>query len=316
MSVKLTAPFTYFGGKRRIAEEVWRRFGRADVYSEPFAGSLAVLLGNPYPLPEKEVVCDMDGHICNVWRAMAHDPEKVAKYADWPTIHHDLNARHKWLRKWADNNSKRLSEDPDYYNARAAGWWIWGASCWIGKGWCSGTMYETVPSHYGIGGGRGVQMQRSAVPFQTPNDRIGPWFKKLSERLEKVTVFNDSWKIAVGDSAMAATFAGKVKCVFLDPPYLTSNRSKAKIYKADEDGNTVNRVAEEAYEWAVENGDRYRIAYCCHQDDFPVPADWDSTIRSFVGYKTTGGKKVNDNNDLIMFSPACLEKTNQPDLFS
>ncbi len=45
---QLYPPFSYFGGKRDAADEVWRRFG-ADVpnYIEPFSGALAVLLARP-----------------------------------------------------------------------------------------------------------------------------------------------------------------------------------------------------------------------------------------------------------------------------
>lgn len=41
----LKAPFPYFGGKRVVAPEVWRRFGDTPNYVEPFFGSGAVLLG-------------------------------------------------------------------------------------------------------------------------------------------------------------------------------------------------------------------------------------------------------------------------------
>ena len=43
----LQAPFVWFGGKRKVAAEVWDALGDVDNYVEPFAGSLAVLLGRP-----------------------------------------------------------------------------------------------------------------------------------------------------------------------------------------------------------------------------------------------------------------------------
>ena len=55
----LKAPFPWFGGKSRIAPEVWDRFGAVDNYVEPFAGSLAVLLGRP-TVPQTETVNDLD----------------------------------------------------------------------------------------------------------------------------------------------------------------------------------------------------------------------------------------------------------------
>ena len=38
----MKAPFIWFGGKRRVAAEVWSAIGDVDNYVEPFAGSLAV----------------------------------------------------------------------------------------------------------------------------------------------------------------------------------------------------------------------------------------------------------------------------------
>ena len=48
----LRAPFPWFGGKSRVAAVVWRAFGDVPNYVEPFAGSLAVLLGRPHA-PER-----------------------------------------------------------------------------------------------------------------------------------------------------------------------------------------------------------------------------------------------------------------------
>ena len=49
-AMPLKAPFPWFGGKRRVAHIVWDRFGCVPNYVEPFAGSLAVLLGRPHEL--------------------------------------------------------------------------------------------------------------------------------------------------------------------------------------------------------------------------------------------------------------------------
>ena len=92
----LKAPFPYFGGKSRVAREVWARFGNVRNYVEPFAGSLAVLLARPH-MPGVETVNDLDGFVANFWRALQHDPEGVAGYADYPVSELDLHARHKWL---------------------------------------------------------------------------------------------------------------------------------------------------------------------------------------------------------------------------
>jgi len=48
MSEVLRAPFPWFGGKSRCAGVVWSMLGDVPNYVEPFAGSLAVLLGRPH----------------------------------------------------------------------------------------------------------------------------------------------------------------------------------------------------------------------------------------------------------------------------
>src|SRR3954463_13930337 len=95
--VPLKAPFPYFGGKSRVAPIIWERFGEVRNYVEPFAGSLAVLLGRPTPFAGTETVNDKCGLIANFWRALRADPDAVARHADWPVNENDATARHAWL---------------------------------------------------------------------------------------------------------------------------------------------------------------------------------------------------------------------------
>jgi site-specific DNA-adenine methylase len=152
----LKAPFPYMGGKSRIAREVWRRFGDVPNYVEPFFGSGAILLGRPpFDGNRIETVNDIDGHIANFWRALQADPDAVAYHADWPVSELDLHARGDWLYYRPDAHAclERLRSDPDYYDAKSAGWWVWFASCWIGG---LPAIPETTPDGatvYGQGGG-------------------------------------------------------------------------------------------------------------------------------------------------------------------
>ena len=173
----LAAPFPFYGGKRNFAKIVWERFGEVTRYIEPFAGSLAVLLRNPQdPLPRGgEVVCDKSPFIPNFWRAVKCDPAAVAWWADYPTIHHDLRARHKWLLEWARANRARVWDDPNYYNPQAAGWWAWGMSSWVGAGFCMGAdAPDRVPHLHDTPGGLGVQTQRLTLPDKRPHIKEHP----------------------------------------------------------------------------------------------------------------------------------------------
>lgn len=354
----MICPWPYYGGKRRLASQIWQRLGDPTVYVEPFAGSLAVLLHRETPC-SREIVADTNGFICNFFRALRADPLQVAWWADYPTVHQDLTARHHWLLSWIEKDSGRITEDADYYDAKTAGWWAWGLSNWIGGEWCapeyekprekrplSGTkrggvgcsiqridypddkrpyvndkgsgrgssiQRDSVPHVKLSIGGQGVQAQRVAYPLDgMPNGtRLLDWFYALAQRLARVVVLNRSWESAVTPTLMQHTPAGpKPMCaVFLDPPYLTGERKKG-MYQSDKDDDP-DKAARDSYEWAVEHGGRYRIAYCAHADDFPLPAGWEEITETLGGIRV---KERRHRRDAVYFSPAC-EGTNQMTLF-
>ena len=136
-------PWPWAGGKSDAAPAVWEALGDVDHYVEPFAGSLAVLLRRPHEANRtyhSETVNDLDGLLCNAWRAIQHSPDATAEAASWPVCEADLHARHLALVRWREErNLERLMADPHWHDPTMAGWWMWGQSAWIGSGWCSGT---------------------------------------------------------------------------------------------------------------------------------------------------------------------------------
>jgi hypothetical protein len=158
LSAILRAPFPWFGGKRRVADVVWRAFGpNVANYIEPFAGSLAVLLARPGGAGKIETVNDRDRYLANFWRAVTSDPDGVAAAADWPVNEADLHARHKWLVNQAEFR-ERMHTDPDFYDVKIAGWWVWGICQWIGGGWC---VEPNNHKHQKLDGiGKGVHAER------------------------------------------------------------------------------------------------------------------------------------------------------------
>jgi hypothetical protein len=180
---EVRAPFPWFGGKRRVADVVWRAFGpEVPNYIEPFAGSLAVLLGRPRGAGKIETVNDRDRYLANFWRAVTADPVAVANAADWPVNEADLHARHKWLVNQVEFR-ERMHTDPDFFDVKIAGWWVWGLCQWIGGGWCVEPQNHKHPKLDGIGKGvhsdaghgraRGSRSrQRSAMPMGIHADCI------------------------------------------------------------------------------------------------------------------------------------------------
>lgn len=157
MKKNLKAPFPWFGGKSKVASLIWARLGDVDNYIEPFYGTGAVLLLRPHT-PKIETVNDVDTYISNFWRAVAKNPDKVAYYCNWPVSEVDLHARHRWLvlSGAAKKFRERMRTEPDYFNAKIAGWWCWGLCQWIGAGWC----VEPGGSKHGPEGGSGERLPR------------------------------------------------------------------------------------------------------------------------------------------------------------
>ena len=152
----LKAPFPYPGGKSKIAPVVWQRFGDTPNFVEPFLGSAAVLLARPpFEGNRIETVNDADGYVANFFRALQADPDAVAYHASWPVSELDLHARGDWLyyrpsaREWVE----QLRADPEFYDAKSAGWWAWFVSCWIGALPSIPQLTPDGTTVYGQGGG-------------------------------------------------------------------------------------------------------------------------------------------------------------------
>ncbi|HEX8030307.1 MAG TPA: DNA adenine methylase [Vicinamibacterales bacterium] len=159
----LRAPFPWFGGKRRVADLVWARLGDVDTYNEPFAGSLAVLLGRPHA-PRVETVNDLDCYLANFWRALQAVPDEVAYWADGPVNEADLHSRHRWLVERGRRRVLRCARDPHYFDPKIAGWWVWGQCLWIGSGWCQSprSVERNKGTRPALTHGNGITSERTA----------------------------------------------------------------------------------------------------------------------------------------------------------
>ena len=318
MSDQLKAPFPWFGGKSRVADLVWKRFGDTPNYVEPFFGSGAVLLGRKTKRDRiTETVNDADGFVSNFWRAIQADPGRVASYADWPVNENDLHARHAWLVGIRDTFRSRLEGDPDFFDAKVAGWWVWGCSSWIGSGWCSGRGPWSVREgedgtrqlvHLGDAG-MGVNRQLvhlgdAGRGIHKRSDVIADWFSHLSSRLRNVRIACGDWSRVTGDSV---TTKHGLTAVFLDPPYSNDADCQTDLYA------TGSRdVAHDARSWAIENGDDplLRIALCGYSGEHSMPEGWVSVnwkAKGGYGSQGDGRGRANCERETVWFSPHCLK---------
>ena len=319
----LLAPFPYFGGKRHIVADLWRAFGSPRQYIEPFCGSAAVLLGAPSPAT-LEVVGDANGFIANFWRAVVHQHEEVARWADYPVSHIDLGARHGWLMAQRAALAESLA-DPNWPgDAKVAGWWLWGQCAWIGSGWCEWERAVGQIPHVGNAGmgvqavgqiphvgsaGMGVQAV-GKIPHVGNAGRGGAlwtscgrtalaWLARLADRLERVRVIHGDWSRCLNSHFGGA---GADTAVFLDPPYVGFEG----LYAAKP------KIAVEVAEWARANAGM-RIALCGHVGEHTMPGwrEW-----KWERPRLTYGSDKTKADECVWFSPACIAPQDDMPLFS
>lgn len=317
----LPSPYPYFGGKAKVAGEIWKRLGDVTVYVEPFLGSGALWLAHPahYKAIRSAVVNDIDGMIVNFWRAAQHDPEQVAVWADNPAFECDLHARHIWLVKQKQELKDRLEGDPDFYDVKIAGWWVWGMSQWIGSGFCSGrgswTSVDGVMTK--VDTGQGVTRSRSHLGdagqgVERLNQDLIAYITALSDAYREVRVTCGDWSrvlkpaVAWGLRLKDPTLTG----IVLDPPYSHQERDKA-IYAEDYD------IDGEVRQWALDNGSNpnLRIAYCTYKDADSETrfrdAGWDAHYwKAHGGYanRSNGRGRENKDREVVWFSPYCVKR--------
>ena len=339
----LQAPFPYFGGKSGAAETVWAAFGKVDNYVEPFAGSAAMLLGAP-PGKRIETINDADGFVSNFWRAIAHDPDAVAHHADWPCNEVDLEARNWWLTNQQAEFKQKLG-DPDFYDAKVAGWWVWGMCNSIGDGWIDGKGPWT---HDGekwnkrprsgnkhiiphLSAGRGINRQiphlgdagwgiKRKIPHLGDAGRgdehprttfIRDWMQNLHYRLRAVRVCCGDWGRVVTDSV---TTRHGLTAIFLDPPYTKG----AMDYAA---GGVGTDLPLQVQAWCAANGQnqQLRIVLCGHAGEHDALLQHGWNLRTWTarkGYATTDEAVQNSKDETLWCSPHCVPELQEFDLFS
>jgi len=339
-------PWPWFGGKADAAEHVWTALGDVEHYVEPFAGSLAVLLRRPHTANRpyhSETVNDMDGLLCNAWRAIIRDPDAVAEAASWPVCEADMHARHLALVKWrSERQLEHLMGDPDFYDAKMAGWWAWGQSCWIGSGWCSGDgpwvvgddgritkrsknggVARQIPHLVGNGQGmnrpqlreEGVGAEPEYHPMTMPE--LTRWLRFLSARLRHVRVLNGDWTRACTSGALQTlpVRQGGHAGVFLDPPYADDVRT-GDLYASDS-----GTIASDVRRWCKVNGDnpKYRIVLAGYDTEHQeletqgwTAVEWYREGFLKGGMANQSHKGSQQHRERLWLSPHCLRHTTAP----
>ena len=237
-------------------------------------------------------------------------------------------ARHSWLVRNRQPITERLCADPAWYDARSAGWWVWGACNWIGSGWCSGdgpwvhdgTRLVRKEGDAGKGinrqlphlGDAGKGINRKLPDESTPRGEfIRAWMRDLHLRLRDVRVTCGDWGRVVKDSI---TTRHGLTAVFLDPPYTKG----AMDYSA---GGMGQGIADDVRAWCAANGSnpQLRIVLCGHagEHDALLAQGWHTRAwKAGGGYALTDEAIANAKSETLWCSPHCVpERGVVQDLF-
>jgi hypothetical protein len=290
----LEAPFPYWGGKAVVAPVIWQRLGDVRHYLEPFAGSLAVLLARPHR-PRVETVNDLDGHLVNVYRALAHNPRLVAQHASRPVSSVDLWARHDYVCSQRGALTAQLIADHRFFDAELAGLWIYCASAWTGSGfgWKAGLRGQPHVSHTGSG-----------IHARRRQGHLPRLFAALQTRLRGVRMLCGDWRACLSETILfgSTTPVG----LLLDPPY-AQERRQARLYATEDDCAAAVRA------WALAHGEhpKLRIALCGLAGEHAMPDTWTAypwqARGGLTNTKHHGRGSGETRQEVVWFSPHCLD---------
>ena len=308
----MKAPFPYFGGKGRIADRIWELLGDPGGYVEPFAGSAAVLLARPkFSVRRVETINDFDGWLVNVWRSLKHNPAGVAEHAFGPVTEIDYHARLAWLQnRRNDGLVSWLEGNPEVYDAKAAGWWLYVAACGIGDPWGKGPWVvqdgrlvdgRELP-HLGDAG-RGVNRELPHLG-NAGKAQLEAYLRTFQKRLERVRITCGDWRRVLKPSVTRATAGNGDRAIFLDPPYVVGG----DLYAVTNQGGDHNSISAEVREWCISEAAGMKVILAGYDDEHDALLEHGWRIE--LG-KSGGGAGYNTNADAgkrerLWVSPECL----------
>lgn len=188
--MKAASPFTYFGGKTRLADDIIGLFPPHSVYIEPFFGSGAVFFLKPPST--HEIINDVDDAIVAFFRVLRDDPEGLewaCRLSPYARVEYDA--------------CKTISDGlDDMEKARR--------------------LFVRINQSFGKTGGTHTGWSRTVARTQSSpasmHGRIGR-FAAAANRLAAATIEHTDACDLIASMATGDTV------VYCDPPYLASTRS-------------------------------------------------------------------------------------------
>lgn len=207
----MKAVLRYPGAKNRIAGWICSHIPEHDVYLEPYAGSLAVLL-NKEPC-HIETVNDLNDEVVNYFRVLRDSPGKLQSLVSLTPY---SRAEYEKAYEYTDNEIERA--------------WRFCVRCWMGFG--NSDVYRN--------GFKSGQQRNSPNPAKAWAGLPGI-MEAASRRLKNVQIENLPAPELIRRYDTADVF------MYIDPPYLQGTR-KGYLYKYEMDDKGHEELMEAAAE--------------------------------------------------------------------
>lgn len=197
-TVKYTAPLTYYGGKKRIAEWILQYIPSHDIYCEPFFGGGAVFFAKqPSYL---EVINDCNAMLINFYRQCQENFDIMAS-----KIQNELYSEFRYYQAEKIYSGQKTASDID----KAVATWLVFNQSW------------NASAHAGWKFDQGSGGSHAGIVFAHARRNFCPWLKK---RLQYVQISCRDALQVIRDRDNERTF------FYLDPPYPDTNQGHYSGY--------------------------------------------------------------------------------------
>lgn len=264
---------SWLGNKKRAAEMLWDYYGNINTFVDPFCGSAALIFERPSRLEGiSMVINDMDYMLVNTLRALKWDYEKLCEEFDEYVAEANMDSCRIVLERLDyDEFRKMILSSVKNYSLPVAYAWLYLNNSSIHPIKMRGT-------------------RKSPIKSFTDNMKI----VKGGQKLKRAVILSGDWERALSKAYLYIYKTNKERAgILLDPPYMNSE-SDYRVISKD--------IALQAYIWATENfSERIRIAYCCYDEDFPLPEGWKKYTWQGKTYSKEG--ETGARSECVMLSP-------------
>lgn len=270
-------PFSYYGGKQRLASKICALLPPHTVYVEPFCGSGAVYFKKGLPqitnsAHYREVLNDLNGLIVNFFRVM-QDHEKMA----------ELIHRLEWTVYSQEEHSKAklLCKEPVENSVLMAWAWFCNISWSFGGKENDGFGYRTIN-------------QESAATHYNSVQRL----REYRDRLKCTTV------MCMPAIKVIEKFDTPQTCFYVDPPYPDTRQDPYKGFAQDDFIALIDALKNCHGAVLLSCYDNPAVPQGWLKHEFEVIASSVGMVGKHRGISDPGSRKEHKRTECVWYKPA------------